>query len=86
LGTAGRQFDLIFADPPFGEKNVGRRSNSLSQQLLDNETLPSLLRQGGLLLLGHTKRDQLSLPSQVWSERKVLKHGDSVFEFLERVS
>jgi 16S rRNA (guanine966-N2)-methyltransferase len=83
LGAAGQQFDLIFADPPFGEKNVGRRSDSFSQRLLDSENLPRLLRPDGLLLLGHTKRDQLSRPESVWSERKVLKHGDSVFDFLE---
>src|SRR6185503_19953415 len=43
LASTGRQFDLIIADPPFGEKNVGRRSNSLSQQLLDNDRLPLVL-------------------------------------------
>lgn len=81
LASARRQFDLIFADPPFGEKNVGRRSTSFSQKLLDDETLPTLLQPGGLLLLGHTKRDQLLLPPS-WEERKVLKHGDSIFRFL----
>ena len=34
LAAAGRQFDLILADPPYGEKNVGHRSTSLAQQLL----------------------------------------------------
>ncbi|PYJ59951.1 MAG: 16S rRNA (guanine(966)-N(2))-methyltransferase RsmD, partial [Verrucomicrobia bacterium] len=42
LAPAGQQFDLIFADPPYGEKNVGRRSTSFAQQLLDNSNLPSL--------------------------------------------
>src|SRR5437016_5065813 len=46
LARAGRQFDLILADPPFGEKNIGRRSTSLSQQLLDDERLPSLPAPG----------------------------------------
>lgn len=82
LAASGRTFDLVFADPPFGEKNVNRRSQSLSQLLLDNERLPSLLRPGGLLVLGHSKRDQLTLPPP-WMERKQLKHGDSLFEFLE---
>ena len=82
LAAAGRQFDFIVADPPFGEKNLGRRSTSFSQQLLDNETLPRLLRPAGLLILGHSKRDQLSIPAH-WHERKLLKHGDSLFRFLE---
>jgi 16S rRNA (guanine966-N2)-methyltransferase len=81
LALAGRQFDLILADPPFGEKNSGRRSASFSQRLLDEERLPGLLREDGLFILGHTKRDQLSFPPG-WHVRHVLKHGDSVFEIL----
>src|SRR5205814_2536726 len=78
---AGRQFDLIFADPPYGEKTVRRRSTSFAQQLLDNSHLPSLLGPGGLLVLGHTKRDALELPDP-WEEIKMLKHGDTVMRFL----
>jgi hypothetical protein len=32
-------------------------------------------------VLGHTKRDTLSLPDN-WQERKLLKHGDSIMRFL----
>lgn len=78
-GTA--RFDLILADPPYGEKNVGRRSTSFAQQLLDDTRLPQLLSSGGLLVLGHSKRDTLSVP-QRWVEKKVLRHGDSVMRFL----
>lgn len=81
LGSAGRQFDLIMADPPFGEKNVGRRSNSLSQQLLDNNHLPTMLAANGLFVLGHTRRDTLSIPD-TWHEVKSLKHGDSMIRLL----
>ncbi len=81
LTAEGRAFDLILADPPFGEKNVGRRSNSLSQQLLDDERLPRLLAEGGLFVLGHTKRDTLTLPTY-WSEAKIMKHGDAMMRFL----
>src|SRR4051812_44976666 len=31
LVAEGKQFDLILADPPYGEKNVGRRSTSFAQ-------------------------------------------------------
>lgn len=82
LVAAGRQFDLILADPPFGEKNVGRRSDSLSQRLLDDPGLPRLLAPGGLFVLGHTKRDTLTLLAP-WRERKVLRHGDSQMCLLE---
>jgi 16S rRNA (guanine966-N2)-methyltransferase len=77
------QFDLIIADPPFGDKNIGRRSNSLSQALLDNETLPELLADGGLFVLGHTKRDTLTIPAP-WEEIKEMKHGDSMMRFLRK--
>jgi len=82
LEANGESFDLILADPPYGEKNVGRRSTSFAQQLLDDKRLPVLLSPGGLFVLGHTKRDTLEFP-QVWSERRMLKHGDTVMRFLE---
>ena len=81
LAAAGERFHLILADPPYGEKNIGRRSTSLAQQLLDDARLPALLTADGLLVLGHTKRDTLSLPGY-WQERKLLKHGDSIMRFL----
>jgi len=82
LAAGGSQFDLVLADPPYGEKNIGRRSTSLAQQLLDDASLPRLILPGGLLVLGHTKRDTLSLP-EFWREKKMLRHGDSVMRFLE---
>jgi len=82
LAAAGRKFDLILADPPYGEKNVGKRSRSFAQQLLDDADLPALLAEGGLFILGHAKRDTLELPP-TWQERKILKHGDSWMRFLQ---
>lgn len=82
LAESKSQFDLILADPPYGEKNVGRRSTSFAQKLLDIQILPGLLADGGLFVLGHTKRDILDVP-EFWKERKVLKHGDSIMRFLE---
>jgi 16S rRNA G966 N2-methylase RsmD len=73
---------LILADPPYGEKNIGRRSTSLAQQLLDDAQLPRLLAPGGRFVLGHAKRDTLSLPD-TWREVRTLRHGDSRMRFLE---
>ncbi len=81
LAAAQEHFDLILADPPYGEKNIGRRSTSFAQQLLDAEPLPGLLSATGLLVLGHSKRDTLTLP-EAWVEVKCLKHGDSMMRFL----
>ncbi|MBC8097784.1 MAG: RsmD family RNA methyltransferase [Akkermansiaceae bacterium] len=85
LAEINAQFDLIIADPPYGEKNVGRRSTSFAQKLLDDSNLPKLLAPGGLLVLGHTKRDTLSFPAE-WKEKKTLKHGDTIMRFLYRQS
>jgi 16S rRNA (guanine966-N2)-methyltransferase len=81
LVAAGEQYDLILADPPYGEKNIGRRSESFAQRMLDHPDLPRLLAPGGLFVLGHARRDTLELPP-VWTERKFMKHGDSVMRFL----
>ena len=81
MAAAGEKFDLILADPPYGEKNVGRRSTSFAQQLLDDSNLAGLLADRGRLVLGHTKRDTLSLPG-TWEEIKMLRHGDTVMRFL----
>jgi 16S rRNA (guanine966-N2)-methyltransferase len=85
LAAENSPFDLVLADPPYGEKNVGRRSTSLAQQLLDDSNLPRLLAAGGLFVLGHTKRDTLEIPA-FWREKKMLKHGDSVMRFFERAA
>ena len=85
LAAAGERFDLVLADPPYGEKNVGRRSTSFAQQLLDEVNLPVVLAAGGLFVLGDTKRDTLSLPDS-WREQKMLKHGDSIMRFLSATS
>jgi 16S rRNA (guanine(966)-N(2))-methyltransferase RsmD len=81
LEQDGRHFELVVADPPYGEKNLGRRSTSFAQQLLDDPRLPHLLSPGGILVLGHTKRDTLEVPVW-WAEQKLLKHGDSFMRLL----
>ncbi|MGI8965315.1 MAG: RsmD family RNA methyltransferase [Limisphaerales bacterium] len=83
LAAAKRQFDLILADPPYGEKNVNRRSTSFAQKMLDDANLPTLLAPNGLFVLGHTKRDTLEFPES-WPETKMLKHGDTVMRFLKK--
>lgn len=85
LAANQRKFDLVLADPPYGVKNVGCRSESFAQQLLDSIELPNLLNENGLLVLGHTKRDTLDL-GKSWKEYKTLKHGDSVMRFFKTVA
>lgn len=82
LAGNGQKFDLVLADPPYGEKNIGTRSESFAQKMLDVPELPSLLNESGLFMLGHTKRDTLTVPD-FWEERKMLKHGDTVIRFFK---
>ena len=84
IQNCNNSFDVIFADPPYGEKNIGKRSESFAQQLLDDENLPSLLKANGSLILGHTKRDTLEI-SNPWQLRKTLKHGDTLIEMIDLI-
>lgn len=83
MAAAGERFDLILADPPYGEKNIGRRSQSFAQRLLDDANLPPVLAPDGLFVLGHAKRDTLEIPGG-WHEKKLLKHGDSMMRIFTR--
>ena len=82
LADAGQLFDLILADPPYGDKNVGHRSTSFAQKLLDDPNLPKVLKPSGRFGLGHARRDTIEIPAP-WKEVKVLKHGDSMMRFFE---
>ena len=82
LAETRQQFELVLADPPYGEKNIGHRSTSLAQQLLDDPHLPDVLAPGGRFVLGHARRDTLEIP-EPWCEVNTLKHGDSLMRFLE---
>ena len=81
LAKSARTFDLIMADPPYGEKNVDHRSESAAQKVLDDSSLPSLLTSDSLFLLGHANRDRLEIPDP-WRESKTLKHGDNCIKIL----
>lgn len=80
LVSTGRQFELILADPPYGVKNLEARSRSFAQQMLDHPDLPRLLAAHGFFILGHTKRDRLTIP-EIWEETKELRHGDTTIRF-----
>jgi 16S rRNA (guanine966-N2)-methyltransferase len=81
MAGEGLEFDLVLADPPYGEKNQGKRSESLAQQTLDEPAVARLLAPGGMLVLGHARRDTLTVP-ELWQEKRVLKHGDNIMRFL----
>ncbi|HIG31081.1 MAG TPA: 16S rRNA (guanine(966)-N(2))-methyltransferase RsmD [Verrucomicrobiales bacterium] len=77
------QFDLILADPPYGEKTTGERSKSLAQKLIDTPNLSRILKADGLCVLGHASRDKITIPES-WMETKSMIHGDCSMRFLEK--
>ncbi len=81
LQQEGIRFDLVFADPPYGEKNDGFRSQSLAQKSIDDPVLPLLLGDSGVFLIGHARRDQVEIVPQ-WTELRALKHGDNWIRLL----
>jgi len=81
LVAQGKKFEIILADPPYGEKNIGKRSESFAQRLLDNEGLRALLSEDALFLLGFPCRETLDVRPP-WVEIKQLRHGDNVMKFL----
>ena len=67
-----------------GQRNVaiGNVLGSGILNILGIVGLSGLLAPGGLLVLGHAKRDTLEI-LHPWRERKTLKHGDSLMRFLD---
>jgi hypothetical protein len=59
-------------------------STSLAQKLLDDPSLPLLLAEGGLFILGHASRDAVTVPDTLWRETKTMRHGDNAMRFLVR--
>jgi 16S rRNA (guanine966-N2)-methyltransferase len=82
LAALGEQFDLVLADPPYGEKNQDVRSQSFAQKLLDTPSLKQLLSQDGTFILGHPCRETLTVELP-WKEVKKLRHGDNVMRFFK---
>ena len=56
------RFGLIMADPPYGDKNVNKRSESFAQRMLDDDNLPALLEPSGLFVLGQSSADEIHGP------------------------
>ena len=71
---AGRQFNLIFADPPYGK---------MPQELLDEPNLPALLTEDGVFVLESAKRDPLVLPA-TWKLMREAVYGDTRVSALQQ--
>lgn len=72
LATDGEIFQLVFADPPYGET---------AQDLLRDVNLPRLLTSDGRLVLESAKRDAL-LVGEPWEQLRGSIYGDTRVDFL----
>lgn len=75
-------FDLVFADPPFGEKTSKSPSHSIAQKLLNTHILKFLLSADGLFILRHARWQHIIIPPY-WNSVRLFKHGDSVTHILK---
>jgi 16S rRNA (guanine966-N2)-methyltransferase len=64
---AGRQFTIVFADPPYGPA---------AQELLANPDLPGVLAPGGVLVVESAKRESLTVPPP-WALQREAVYGDT---------
>jgi len=83
LAAASQKFDLLLADPPYGEKNVNRRSTSFAQQLLDNARSARTSPARRAVHPRSTPNATRWTFRPLWHESKMLKHGDTVMRFLK---
>ena len=76
LAEHNEQFDLIFADPPYGNE---------PQALLEAAALPQLLTATGELVLESGARDPLRMPDG-WESTREAIYGDTRVTFLRRAA
>ena len=76
--AAKREFDIIFAGPPYA-KLPGQ--TSLARRLVQLSGLPGILAPGGSLIVEHFKKEELAIGSP-WKLARTLHHGGTLVEFL----
>jgi 16S rRNA (guanine966-N2)-methyltransferase len=77
----GSSFEIIFADPPYDGTPEGLRYSDL---LLENESLPGLLSNGGLFVLEKRPEEELSVP-EPWQPTRAKKYGATEVLFLSAI-
>ena len=69
-----QSFDLIFADPPYGR--------GFAQQIVDSVARREILKEGGVLVLEHHKKETFGCPEDRLCALKQRRFGDTVISFL----
>ena len=81
LASLGKYFDFVFADPPFGDKTSGQRSQSMAQRLIDDPNLLAITHARSVVVLGHASRDEIEIPG-TWHSLKQNRYGDATIVYL----
>jgi 16S rRNA (guanine(966)-N(2))-methyltransferase RsmD len=73
LVKRGRVFDVVFADPPYHE--------GWGASLLRLETLPKMLKEGGVMVVERASREELVVPAP-WAVAEDRIYGETALTFL----
>jgi 16S rRNA (guanine966-N2)-methyltransferase len=71
-------FDIIFLDPPYGSDEITRVLPLLGKS--------ELLVDGGVIIVEHSSRKSLSLPSANLTFKKIYRYGDTALTLFEYTS
>lgn len=74
LGHRGETFDIIFADPPYGEDAAGAALRLIR--------FLGLLSQGGLVVVQHSIRDEIPARREGYRVEESRRYGDTMLSFL----
>jgi 16S rRNA (guanine966-N2)-methyltransferase len=82
IDRSGKEFEIIFADPPYDRTPAGA---SYSDLLLENERLPEFLQENGVFVLEKRPEEKLSIPA-TWQLTRAKKYGATEVLFVARAS
>ncbi|NUQ01763.1 MAG: 16S rRNA (guanine(966)-N(2))-methyltransferase RsmD [Armatimonadetes bacterium] len=74
LAQGTRTFDIIFADPPYGQRLAPKILGRLA-------TLPGLLAAGGLVVIQHSKQEPLDDAAGHLVQTRIRASGETVLSF-----
>lgn len=74
LAAEGRTFDIIFADPPYGAAALGPVAAAVAES--------GLLAPGGLLVMEHSRREEIASPGENLRRDRVRTYGDTAITIL----
>ena len=74
LGHRGETFDIIFADPPYGEDAAGAALRLIRSL--------GLLSQGGLVVVQHSVRDEIPARREGYRVEESRRYGATMLSFL----